>query len=137
MNEEFHEFSPRKFEYFYRVEEFLTTFGKDKEQNEPITHTQEFRENGILARREDAYKYYEGRLQGIEEKGRYFLPFASPEDFKAGENSAFSIWLSFVEVIDGNEYEHILEGEDEEECNESLEYEQNVISNLLQSENET
>ena len=44
------------------------------------------------------------------------MPFAAPEDFKHGENAAYSINLILVEYYSADEqYEYILEGEDDED----------------------
>lgn len=114
-------------DYFYRVSEFVTTFGKDEGKNEPFSHEQDFKGNDLLKCKTDAEKYYWERLEGLE-NGKYFLPFAAPKDFVFGETSAFSITLSLIEYYnDDNFIEHPLIGEDEETTAESKEIETAIL----------
>lgn len=49
----------------------------------------------------DAIKWYKEREEGLIKEGRYFLPFASYQDFELGKNAAYSNW-----VINGGESGH-------------------------------
>ena len=101
--------------YFYRVQEFLTTFELDKDKTEPFIYTEEFRGTNLRECRERAYAFYNDRSQGLEE-ATYFLPLAARADFKYGENAAYSHTLSLIEYYNAeDEIEHFLEGWDENE----------------------
>lgn len=115
-------------DYFYRVTEFVTTFGADPGKNEPfITDGEDFKGNDLLKCKNDAEKYYWERLQGFENT-KYFLPFAAPENFERGKNAAFSITLSLVEFYNEEEqYEYPLLGEDEETTSEGQELEMAIL----------
>lgn len=114
-------------DYFYLVEEFVTTFKMDEGKNDPFSHDQKFDGKNLLKCKTDAEKYYRQRLKGLE-GGSYFLDFASPQDFKLGKNAAFSIVLSLVEYYhEDNFIMHPLLGEDEESIAESIEIEEAVL----------
>jgi hypothetical protein len=115
-------------EYFYRVSEFVTTYGMDEGKNEPFSHFEDFKGNDLHECKAKAEKYYRERLEGLEQ-GKYFLPFAAPKNFVFGKNAAFSITLALVEYYtDNNFFEHPLIGEDDETTAESREIEAAVLS---------
>lgn len=114
-------------EYFYRVSEFVTTFGMDEGKNEPFSHFEDFNGNNLLECKVKAEKHYWERLEGLEQ-GKYYLPFAAPQNFEFGKNAAFSITLSLVEYYTDDEYfEYPLIGEDDETTAESIEIEADVL----------
>ena len=114
-------------DYFYRVWEFVTTFGEDEGKNEPFSHEQDFKGKDLLKCKAEAEKYYWERLEGLEQ-GKYFLAFEAPQNFEFGENAAFSITLSLIEFYtDDNCYTHQLIGEDDETTAESREIETEVL----------
>ena len=119
---------------FYRVHEFVTTFKKDPGKNDSFHHDEDFKNKNLLKSREAATQYYHKRLEGFED-GSYFLPFTGPDDFIDGENAAFTISLSLVELLaNGEEQEYILlpdNHEEEETMNESRDYEKYVINEFL------
>lgn len=122
-------------EFFYRVTEYVTTFNKDKGANEPFENVTEFKDHNLSKCRDEAVKWYNDRLAGLEKEGKYFLPFASPKDFKEGENAAFSINLALVEVslVEDSEVveiEHYLAGESEEDIQEGREQEEMLFKAL-------
>jgi hypothetical protein len=115
--------------YYYQVDEFVTTFGKDPGKNKPFSHTEFFRHNDLHEARKCAFEYYKQRLNGFEKNGGYFLPFASPENFVEGKNSNYSITLYLVEVGETvGEIFHPIAGEDTDEVRESLELEKMVLN---------
>ena len=115
-------------DYFYRVSEFVTTFGMDEGKNAPFSHFEDFKGNGLHECKAKAGKYYWERLEGLEQ-GKYFLPFEAPENFEFGKKAAFSITLSLVEYYNDNEYfEHPLIGEDDDTTAESREIEATILS---------
>ena len=117
-------------DYFYRVTEFVTTFGMDEGKNEPFSHLEDFKGNDLHECKARAEKYYLERLEGLEQ-GKYFLPFEAPKNFKFGKNAAFSITLSLVEYYhDSNYFEHPLIGEDDNTTAESREIETGIIERL-------
>ncbi|MFN8268563.1 MAG: hypothetical protein U0T31_11205 [Chitinophagales bacterium] len=115
-------------DYFYRVSEFVTTFGMDEGKNEPFSHFEDFKGNDLHDCKAKAEKHYWERLEGLEQ-GKYFLPFEAPETFEFGKNAAFSITLSLVEYYTDDEYfEHPLIGEDDQTTAESKEIEAAVLN---------
>jgi|SRR5690554_3397383 len=115
-------------DYFYRVCEFVTTFGADEGKNEPFSHIEDFKGNDLHECKAKAEKYYWERLEGLG-GGKYFLPFAAPENFVLGKNAAFSITLSLVEYYNDSEYsEYPLIGEDDDTAADSREIEKYVLS---------
>ena len=96
-----------KTEYYYRVDEFVTTFQSDKGKHEPYSHSEIFENIDLRMAQQAAVEYYIKRLQGFSEigptKGKYFLPFAGPDSFNKGENAAFSIVV--VLVLKSSEYD--------------------------------
>ena len=114
-------------DYFYRVSEFVTTFRMDDGKNESFSHYEDFKADNLLRCKTEAEKYYWERLSGLE-NSKYFLPFAAPENFEFGKNSAFSITLSLVEFYAEDEFfEHTLLGEDDETILESYQIETEVL----------
>ncbi len=107
-------FSTDNIGYFYRVEEFMTTFEKDQKQTKPLETKEDFKGNNLLQCRKDAVRYYIERLIGFQNSS-YFLPFASPKDFKFGENAAYSLNLYLIDVCSDRENEIVLLGESLEE----------------------
>ena len=89
--------------YFYRVEEFGTSFKADPGKNEPLSFTKDFKGGNPILQREEANKYYKERLEGFK-SASYFLPFAGPRDFIMGKNSAISLCLSLVEFYSEDDY---------------------------------
>ena len=115
-------------EYFYRVSEFVTTFGMDEGKNEPFSHFEDFKGNDLHECKAKAEKYYWERLEGLEQ-GKYFLPFEAPEQFEFGKNAAFSITVALVEFYYKDEYyEHVTIGEDDDTTTESRIIEAVVLS---------
>ena len=114
-------------EYFYRVYEFVTTFGADEGKHEPFSHEEHFQGYDLLACRNAAYEYYQQRSNGLDNSS-YHLPFASPQEFQFGKHAAVSIILSFVEIdSDGEEIEWPLAGDEEKAMNESRQLEVAVL----------
>lgn len=117
-------------EYFYKVREHVTTFEKDEGKNKPFSTEKDFKGSDLKKCKTEAEQYYFERLEGLE-NGKYFLPYAAPENFEFGKNAAFSITLALVEYYSSNDYyEHILIGEDEETTAESEEIEAAILSEL-------
>ena len=115
-------------DYFYRVSEFVTTFGMDEGKKKPLSHFEDFKGNDLHDCKAKAEKHYWERLEGLEQ-GKYRLPFAAPGTFEFGKNAAFSITLSLVEYYTDDEYfEHPLIGEDYQTTAESKEIEAAVLN---------
>lgn len=123
-----------KVEYFYRVSEIVTTFKADKLKNEPFSTYQDFKDEDLIKCRNKAIEYYNHRLSNLENNCTYFLPFANPENFKLGENAAFSINVSLTvcEYLDGEsiDIEYTILGESEEICLEGIEMEELIFKEL-------
>jgi hypothetical protein len=107
--------------YFYRVHEFVTTFEKGRS----FSNDTDFRTGSLKECKAEAESFFQKRLDGFESgKAPFYRPFASPANFKHGENAAYSITLSIVEYYDEDEYyEYVLLGDDEDICAESREIE--------------
>ncbi len=113
--------------YFYLVFESLTTFKADKGNNEPFEVEREFKNKDLPKAKKEAETYYKLRLDGIEEHGTYFLPFAAYKDFNLGENAAYSIVLYLVEYYTDEDCTLLaLMGEDEDETSENKELEEAI-----------
>ncbi|QOW09097.1 hypothetical protein Q73A0000_01395 [Kaistella flava (ex Peng et al. 2021)] len=112
--------------YYYEVDIFTTTFEKDENETKPFRHIEKFEDENLSKAREEAEEYYNEKVVGID-TSTYIFPFASPEDFNMGENSAISIDFSLVECYDGQEIRHSLIEPDEAE-------ETTAIENYLFSE---
>lgn len=117
--------------YFYRVEEYLTTFGLDKDKTEPFSYIEEFRGTNLLECRERAYAFYNDRRKGLE-AATYFLPLAAYKDFKDGENAACMHTLSLIEYHNADEeYEYFLEGWDENEQIGNRQIEREILQDYV------
>jgi len=115
----------REPEYFYRVNEFVTTMESDPGKNLPYSHDEDFRGSNLLYCRAKAIKWYQEREEGLIKNGKYFLPFASPKDFVLGENAAYTITLSLIEYYDEEfQLAYSLAGDDEIELQEGREFEE-------------
>jgi len=116
--------------YFYRVSEFVSTFGMDEGKNEPLDHEEDFKVNDLLECKAKALKYYCERYAGLENT-KYFLEFESPKNFEFGKHAVYSLILSLVEYYDEDNYIlYPLLGVDEEEITESKETETMVLKDL-------
>lgn len=85
-------------EYFYRVSEFVTTFGMDEGKNEPFSHFEDFKGNDLHECKAKAEKYYWERLEGLEQ-GKYFLPLKPLNNLSLVkmQRSVLPLhWLSFT-----------------------------------------
>jgi hypothetical protein len=107
--------------FFYRVYESVTTI----EDDQSFSNVKDFRKGTLRECKAEAEKYYIERAKGFESgKAKFHHPFASFEDFKQGENAAYSLVLYIVEYYDDNDYqEYALAGEDKETCADSREVE--------------
>lgn len=111
--------------YFYRVNEFLTTFGAGKKSFED---TKEFKDNDLVKARGEALAYYLERANGIESRGHFFKKqlVAPDANFDIEKSAAYSIDVCLVEsYASGDELEHNL-FEDET----SLENEKYILESL-------
>lgn len=124
----------REPKYFYQVHEHVTTFGGDKGNNEGISETRNFEGKDLGICRKEAIDYYTSRKYNLENNCTYFLPFASPENFKFGENAAYSISIALIvgEFVVGEyvEFDYFIGGEDEEEVLEGMERERIIFEEL-------
>lgn len=108
----------------YRGNVFVTTFGLDPDKNEPFDHTVDFESPNLLESREAGVKWYCETIIGLNRVGKYFLPFASQSEYIEGKHAAYNVTLSLVETYNGEEYEYILLGDDEDSLNQTLEIEE-------------
>ena len=114
-------------EKFYRVVEFVTTFGKDDGKNESFENLKDFKDSNLLKAREKALNYYNERYNGFLNSGKYFLPFSSPENFKPGKHASFSISVYLVISEDFGETELPIKGEDEFSMEEGRAIEKEIL----------
>jgi hypothetical protein len=114
-------------DYFYLVQEYVTTFQMDEGKNEPFSHEQKFEGKDLLKCKTEAEKCYWEKLGGLAQR-QYFLPFAAPQNFECGKNAAFSVTLILVEYYNEDEYfEYPLIGEDYETTAESRVIERDIL----------
>ena len=107
----------------YRGNVFVTTFGLDPNKNKHFNHTVDFESPNLLDSREAGIKWYYETIKGLNREGKYFLPFASPSEYIEAKHAAYSVNLSLVETSDGEEFEYVLLGEDDESMQDTLEIE--------------
>ncbi len=113
--------------YYYQIDVMVSTMGI----TDSFTHIEYFKDINLLKAREDAFNRYPEILEGIEKEGKYYLPFASPEDFVYGKNACYSVTLSFVEETENGIEIHEIEGEEEHIVEAGLDYEEFIIASLL------
>jgi hypothetical protein len=115
--------------YFYRVDEFVKTFGRGEGQEESFTHSLDFQYDTVQESKTQAYSYYEERLEILSKEEDYFLPFTPAKDTKLGLIAVYSLTLYFVECYNDDEYYlHGLEGVPDEEKAESERIEMEVLN---------
>ena len=112
-------------EYFYRVTQFATTFSADEGKNEPFSHEQEFKGPNLLHCRNNAADFHNDRMEAFL-NSKYFLPYASPENFELGKHAAFSIDLYLV-VRDGKEEEDYCLTDRSQDSEENLKMEAVIL----------
>ena len=102
----------------------------DKDKSEPYLHNEDFKGENLLECRSKALNYYQKRLEEFRlGEIEFLLPFASPENFKIGENTAFSLTLSLIEYYsEDDQYENPIAGEDEDLITEGLEIEASILA---------
>lgn len=112
--------------YFYRVYESVNTF----EEEGHYSHKEDFRNGSLEECRAEALKYYEERLNGFESgKVKFHYSFETPDNFKLGENAAYTLVLSLIQYFEEDDFiEYPLLGEDEETCTESRQVEAHILS---------
>ncbi|MEI6680322.1 MAG: hypothetical protein WCL21_17065 [Mariniphaga sp.] len=105
---------------FYRVSESVVGIDKDPDKIKHFHWDEDFNEPNIILARKNALDYYGNRqikfiLEGIS-KEFFNLSYASPEEFVAGKNYAYSIDLILIAqfgVDDFHEYFLYENGEDD------------------------
>lgn len=90
----------------YKVREFYTTFQADAT---PVTITTTFDSEDVFKTKELAEHFYISKYEGLNFGSFSGLPFASPDEFMEGKNSAASIDFSIL--VNGEE--HCLSGDDD------------------------
>lgn len=114
--------------YFYRVDEFVTTFGRSQGQDESFSHSLDFHFDSVEESRRQAYDYYNERQEVLAKEEAYFLPFAPEKDTHLGDIALYSLTLYFVECYNEDEYYlHGLEGVSDFEKTEAMHVEQEVL----------
>ena len=113
--------------HYYKGHVFVTTFGLDKNKTKPFSFDVSFNQKDLSIARENGIDWFNQTIKGIQERGSYFLPYASPKDFVDGKNSCYSVVLSLVEVSGGDEFEYDLLGTDNETMLETLEIEKLIF----------
>ncbi len=114
--------------YFYRVDEFVKTFGRGDSQEESFSHSLDFHFDTIHESKLQAYNYYNERLEVLSKEEEYFLPYVPTKNTKVGLLAVYSLTLYFVECYNEDEYYlHGLEGVGESEKSESKQIEAEVL----------
>ena len=117
--------------YFYRVDEFVRTFGRGESQEESFTHSLDFYFDTVGESRQQAYDYYKERLDFLSKEDEYFLPFEPTKDSSLGAIAVYSLTLYFVECYNEDEYYlYGLEGVNEQEKAEAREVEAEVLNGI-------
>jgi hypothetical protein len=102
--------------YFYRVDEFVKTFGRGESREESYVHSLDFQFETVAESRLQAFAYYQERMDILSREKEYFLPFAPLKDTVTGLIAIFSLTLYLVECYNEDEYYlHGLEGVPENE----------------------
>lgn len=116
-------------EYYYRIDEFVTTFGADPGKNDSMDNSEIVKDADLKKAQEKAIKFYLERLMGLNKKGRYFLPFSNAKEFKTGENAAMSIQLYLMEKHPSEPfpYEYAVLGESTEDMEYGWELEESLL----------
>jgi hypothetical protein len=113
--------------HYYRGHVFVTTYGLDENKTEPFSWDFIFDEKDLSVSRQKGIDWFRDTIKGMDEKGGYFLPYASPENFVDGKNSCYSVVLSLIEVSGTDECEYDLLGTDEDTMLETMEIEQQIF----------
>ena len=113
--------------HYYRGHVFVTTFGLDENKTKPFSFDVTFDEKDLSVSRQNGIDWFRETIRGIEEKGSFFLPYSSPENFVDGKNSCYSVVLSLIEVSGVDEYEYDLLGTDEDTMLQTLEIEKLIF----------
>ena len=90
--------------YFYRVDEFVKTFGRGESREESFVHSLDFQFETIAESRLQAFAYYQERMDILSREKEYFLPFAPLKDTVTGLIAIFSLTLYLVECYNEDEY---------------------------------
>src|SRR5438045_2789362 len=90
--------------YFYRVDEFVRTFGRGESGEESFTHSLDFHFDTFQESRQQAYDYYHERLEFLSKEGEYFQPFVPTKDTQVGTIAVYSLTLYLVECYNEEEY---------------------------------
>lgn len=88
--------------YFYLVDEYMTTFGIDKNRSDVFSTEKIFKGN-LKEARAKAFAYYYERKEGAKNNS-YHLPFASPDEFEFGKHAAYSLRVNLVEYYNDEDY---------------------------------
>ncbi len=115
--------------YFYRVDEFVRTFGRGESQEESFTHSLDFQFDTVQESKVQAYDYFRDRLEVLAKEEEYLLPFTPVKDTGLGQIAVYSLTLYFIECYNEDEYYlHGLEGVSENEMAEAREVEAEVLN---------
>lgn len=118
--------------YHFEVEIYFNTF----EEFAPYSHIEKFESDNLLEARERAFQRYEILLSMVQKQGRFFLPFASRENFVKGENASYLAQIYLIEEIRGEIDEiYIIRGGDEKTTLEALQSEKEIFVRLSVSQN--
>jgi hypothetical protein len=102
--------------YFYRVDEFVKTFGRGEGGEEAFVHSLDFQFDTLAESRVQAFSYYAERMETLNGEKAHFLPFAPLKDTAVNLVAVFSLTLYLVECYNEDEYYlHGLEGVPEHE----------------------
>jgi hypothetical protein len=122
-----------KTRHIYRGYVFVTTFGKDPKQSEPFSYTIDFDNPSLCEAKKEGIKWYQETMTGIEREGKYFLPYATPDEFVLGKHAAFTVTLSLVEICGNQEDEYTLLGTDLQTMQNTIEIEEFLFQNNYSS----
>ena len=112
--------------YHYEVEIYFNTYNEFA----PYSHIEKFESGNLLEAREKAFERYEILLSMVQKQGRFFLPFASPENFVKGENASWAAFIMLIEKNGEEEEIYTIKGQDEKTTLEALNSEKEIFERL-------
>lgn len=113
---------------FYRVSESIVGINEDPEKIKSFHWDEDFKGTNLSLSRKEALEHYGNRrimfnLEGIS-KDFFNLSYSSPDEFIAGQNYAYSIYLKIIALYGEDDvHEYCILGEDEDETEEGKNFE--------------
>jgi|GEM_PF-3913321 hypothetical protein len=114
-------------QYFYRVDEEVTTFSIDIGLRTHSTFL-DFNHEDLLVSRTAAMRFYHQRYKDFDRDPGHFLPLGAPRNYKSPEHAACRLNLTLVEDYgQGCEFEYVILAADNKVMHKNREYEKDVL----------